>query len=608
MGEFLANVKAVLDLSGIQGQIKQIESTPVTLSNIAISQSALNSLQSQIQNAINNGNYSLGLNNRSFTRQLRQAGDSAGDNYIGAFNRRIRTMQSVSDDVIGQMQTNLRDRYSFGDDDIARVTRNLDKMNLAVTRIRTSYGDNDLRMSVSGIDEFGEAVEYITTYNRETGELTSQRKNITQTFDSGAASVREFNSTLEAARNAIGSNGIGATIGNLNKRFNQLGSTGHAMLSGVGQDLDELRRISSNMASTTSDDDLVNYYDSFNRIADRARNNLDIISSDTSPLKQFEKTLSRARSSIENGGMEASIAKLNKQFSNLGDVDPERIGAIKQNLGELDTIFGQMKNQDGDALVASFEQAESLMQKTQNAISTLAAGNRKMLTDTDILAKKNGMLSWLDKNSKAAKKYGNDIKALCDRYDKLDITQEDAVKAAKSIDDAYKGIKQKAIAEGLTGKSLFDQLKDIGKTALGFISVYDVVQTATRGFKEMYQAVYDIDTAMTNLKKVTDESESSYASFLDRSTSSAQELGRTVSSLVEQTASWSKLGYSLNEAEQLSKLSSIYANVAEVSDETAVSDIVTALKAYGLETQEASRVVDSLNELGKCIAHDNYIG
>lgn len=132
---------------------------------------------------------------------------------------------------------------------------------------------------------------------------------------------------------------------------------------------------------------------------------------------------------------------------------------------------------------------------------------------------------------------------------------------------------------GRLGKSLkqtlFEGAKSFAQWTIASASVMNVIQ----GFKKMGQAVYDIDTAMTNLYKVTDETSERYDKFLDNTCDKAKELGRTVSSLVEQTANWSKLGYSLDDAEKLAEISSIYVNVGEVDDDTAVSDMVTAMKA-----------------------------
>ena len=107
---------------------------------------------------------------------------------------------------------------------------------------------------------------------------------------------------------------------------------------------------------------------------------------------------------------------------------------------------------------------------------------------------------------------------------------------------------------------------------------------------------------MINLRKVTDETEERYSSFLKSSAKSAQDLGRTISSIVKQTAEWTKLGYSLDEAEELAQVSSMFANVAEIDDATAVADMVTAMKAYNIEASNAVTITDAINELANRFA------
>ena len=79
-------------------------------------------------------------------------------------------------------------------------------------------------------------------------------------------------------------------------------------------------------------------------------------------------------------------------------------------------------------------------------------------------------------------------------------------------------------------------------------------------------------------------------------------LHSTITDLVEQTAVWAKLGYSLNEAQNLATTSMIYSKVGEVESSKSVSDLVTVMKAFNIESEKSIRIVDSLNELGKFIA------
>ena len=48
----------------------------------------------------------------------------------------------------------------------------------------------------------------------------------------------------------------------------------------------------------------------------------------------------------------------------------------------------------------------------------------------------------------------------------------------------------------------------------------------------------------------------------------------------------------------------IYSNVGEVDNTTAVSDLVTVMKAFNIESEKSIRIVDSLNELGNNFATD----
>ena len=130
-----------------------------------------------------------------------------------------------------------------------------------------------------------------------------------------------------------------------------------------------------------------------------------------------------------------------------------------------------------------------------------------------------------------------------------------------------------------------------------------VTQLYTSIYK-IFDAIRDVDSAMVSLKKVTDETARTYDNFLTKTADNATKLGMAVSDLVEQTATWAKLGYTLEQASKLSQVSAIYSNVGEVDNETAVKDIVTALKAYNINSSDAITVVNELNKLSNEFAVD----
>ena len=117
--------------------------------------------------------------------------------------------------------------------------------------------------------------------------------------------------------------------------------------------------------------------------------------------------------------------------------------------------------------------------------------------------------------------------------------------------------------------------------------------------QKMAEAVREINAAMTSLYKVTDETNARYTRFLTDTLQNAKKLGRTVSNLIEQTTNWAKLGFSLNQAEELAKTSSIYANISGIDDDTAIKNLAAAIKEFRIEASDSIGIVDRLSNLGK---------
>ena len=125
------------------------------------------------------------------------------------------------------------------------------------------------------------------------------------------------------------------------------------------------------------------------------------------------------------------------------------------------------------------------------------------------------------------------------------------------------------------------------------------IKSAVSYIKDMTAAVKEIDDAMTELYKVTDETDKRYEQFLTNARKNAEELGRSISSVITQTAEWSKLGFSLDRAEKLARVSSIYANISNKADASAVSDLAAVMKAFNIEAENSITIIDSLNKLSR---------
>lgn len=312
---------------------------------------------------------------------------------------------------------------------------------------------------------------------------------------------------------------------------------------------------------------------------------------------------------LSNGGIKndyaTQLAVLEGRFSRLGFKESE----IAEKTEKVNVAFNDLKQRLSQPFDESnFQEIITLNDKlqkelieSQNELTKIGA-SIKMATDSSRLNNVNQMQKWADNNGKAMKKWGEKINGLISQMGNLNnpLTKLDS----DDILREFKKVQSEAIKTGNVGMTTAQKFSNAWNKIGGWSLVTGAFAKIGQAGREMYKAVYDVDTAMTNLYKVTDETSQKYNQFLESSSKSAHELGRSISSLVKQTANWAKLGFSLDEAEQLAKISSIYANVGEVDNDTAVSDLVTAMKAFNIEASDSITIVDSLNKLGNEFATD----
>lgn len=305
----------------------------------------------------------------------------------------------------------------------------------------------------------------------------------------------------------------------------------------------------------------------------------------------------------DNSDTTAQINVLRDNFTKLGlsaDEVTAKMNSVDNEIKELKILLNN--GASNSAITAQFDKLQLVLKETQNDLKTTRSEYSLLISVQRRLSKANEIEAWNQKNSKATK----EVKTANEAYI-ASLRDLNSQMTKMKYNEIINGFKQSEISMrslSRLGASLKDQFSQAAHSFTQWLSVSSAVMLLLNQLRKMPKAVYDIDTAMTNLYKVTDETESKYVRFLDSASDSAKELGRSISSLVEQTANWAKLGFSIDEASKLAEISSVYANVGEVDDDTAVKDIVTALKAFNIEAENSISIVDSLNKLGNEFATD----
>lgn len=332
-------------------------------------------------------------------------------------------------------------------------------------------------------------------------------------------------------------------------------------------------------------------------------------------LKQFEAQYADAQAklaediklNIDNGKFDNEVSAILDKFSKLSGESSE----LKEHIEAVDTALTKMKEAagtdnevaDAEKLIAAQEEYAKSIKKVNNELNIQAreerAANAAEKLSQDRKSLKLDMVNWLKQNTKAAKEYGDEIQKLiasCDKLDKVGLA---------SARQKFNNITKDAELHGKTGLTTWDKLVDKVKEYSIYFSVADVAMRSIQALKDMFEQVKAIDTAMTELKKVTDESDASYDKFLTNAASRAKEIGTTIDGLVTSTADFARLGYGFEDAQGLAEVANIYTVVGDEIEgvEEATQSLVSTMAAFkdemnGMSDSEfALSIVDKFNEV-----------
>lgn len=184
-------------------------------------------------------------------------------------------------------------------------------------------------------------------------------------------------------------------------------------------------------------------------------------------------------------------------------------------------------------------------------------------------------------------------------YERILAMLKDSSTYFKAGEQAVENFKNACYKAGLETETLGQKLSRLFKehfqTAIAMAGVAMVKQ----GLREVYDNVLELDTAVTELKKVSKMTGDEMNEYLDRTAINARELGANISDLVSSTADWKRLGYTDKDSEELARVSALMANVGDQIDNatTASSYLISAMQGFGLVADDAERLLDCMNQI-----------
>lgn len=138
---------------------------------------------------------------------------------------------------------------------------------------------------------------------------------------------------------------------------------------------------------------------------------------------------------------------------------------------------------------------------------------------------------------------------------------------------------------GVAGNTLFTEFTTKAKKFLSWFSVTYVFTKARMYFNKLFTTVYELDTALIDLKKTFKGTDEELNQFYYESNKLAKQLGVTTAEIIQQGAAWSRLSYSSMDAmETMAQMSSMFAAISPDMDVSAATDgLISIMKAFKID-------------------------
>ena len=278
----------------------------------------------------------------------------------------------------------------------------------------------------------------------------------------------------------------------------------------------------------------------------------------------------------------------------------ENVQAVKNAVHEYETLLNELKGKDASLVtsddISKLDEYEKKIKDTIATVTNMSASEKgyNFVSGQKELDKIHKLLN---ENSKMSSEAKAKIKAYY-----AEIESGNPSMSLDKIHGEILKIYNAEVEAGRAGRTLWDTLKNSGFHQLaaqmaGMFGFYDFINLG----KEGLSVVRELNTALTEMRKVSDESLQSLKNYQNTTFDVADAVGTTAKQIQTSTADYMRLGESIDEAAESAKTANVLLNVSEFDN---IEDATKSLVAMGQAYKDLDKmtIVDKLNEVGKIVA------
>lgn len=450
--------------------------------------------------------------------------------------------------------------------------------------------DVDVNVNDSKLDELESRIKSIqdktvkVNVKADTKEISNAVSTATKTMQSSGKTIK-----IKPVVDTSAFSAINKTVTTLNKD-----NTITVKTTGIETGLDGVKRLRTEVRTLDSEGKQLDFKVS---VQD---DELLKTKTDAQMLIGELKQIDTIKMKVDTGDISNQVDKIESDFRKITNVTKETQSAMDDFKSAQSLLNEARTSGNNKELISGMEQYETALKKVKNQIDINTRAQKEQASASKLMSDKQTfslqMTKWLKDNSAAAEDFGGKIQKL-----QAELQSCDSVRFS-NIKSEFKQLTMQADISGKTGLTFADKFKQQFSKLSSYVSAASVIMTGIQIAKSAFQNVLDIDTQMTELKRVTDLSASQYTNIYDNLTASAQKYGVQLTDLISATADWSRAGFDSDTASGLAGITSVYQHISDLDYDTASENLLTAYKGFQSELTSVygdsqQGVLDAVNHI-----------
>ena len=517
--------------------------------------------------------------------------------------------------------------------DMKQVQDRLDTVEGKEYKIKLNVDEKKLSSVISNLEKMLDSLgkgtgdfKQFENLSKELSSIVSEVQNLSKAFgkvdDSGAKTLLSSIQNIDKSLSELSQN-----ILNVNKNMSNMGGNTSGAVKQVENITNESKKaasaledvakaqekvngqktnISSGMKDAFSDKDISASVESATNSIKEENNVLEQNTQKVKENTQAKEQNANANLNKYDKRLDSYNGKVDKyqatidRFNDGGwtsDAYLKNVQAVRDAVKQYATLLDNIKtNQNGIATDEDIQNLDKYEKKIKDTIATVTnmSASEKGYNFVSGQKELDKIHKLLNENSKMSSEAKAKIKAYY-----REIESGNPTMSLDKIHAEIMKIYNAEIEAGRAGRSLKDifqtsRLHQMVAQVAGMFSFYDLINLG----RQFASTVTDINTQITGLAKVSEQSSKQIYADFDSYADIAKEVRGTISDTITATADWSKNGYSIPNAKQLAEVSQLYKNVGDGIDIDAANEsLISTLKGFQLEADQAEHIVDVFNEV-----------